>query len=346
MRAFSVSLAALKRWPGMRREGEDLSPRCSTGRRRRTLSTLGHKKASWRQLEENGDATTPGGHCELRERRTGGSGAGLRHEPGHTREAGLGLQGKALAATERDEEARSAFRRRLRGVDPKRPVFAEESSTSVALTPRYARAPKGERAHGKAPRNRGKNVAPVSSVTLGGMGPSMSIEGSSDTGPFGPYMGNVLAPRLGRGRIALPHGQPLRAQEQTGEGARRRERLPAVAPPRLPAGPQPRRGSLPRSEGPAQEGQRQNPAGAVRGYGGGASRGQRRRCPRLPRASRLRDAIGPPIMTTALGRICHSYQGPGSPPWAARVPQATRLRTKARRKPTVVTTPTTGPPSS
>ena len=79
----------------------------------------------------------------------------------------------------------------------------DESSTNVALTPRYARAPKGERARGKAPRNWGKNVTLISSVTLEGMGPSMSIEGSSDTDSFGLYMREVLAPSLKAGQIVL-----------------------------------------------------------------------------------------------------------------------------------------------
>jgi transposase len=73
----------------------------------------------------------------------------------------------------------------------------------VALTPRYARAPKGERAHGKAPRNWGKNVTLISSITPEGMGPSVSIEGSSDTESFGLYMKNVLAPCLRSGQIVL-----------------------------------------------------------------------------------------------------------------------------------------------
>jgi transposase len=82
-------------------------------------------------------------------------------------------------------------------------VFVDESSTNIALTPRYARAPKGERAYGKAPRNWGKNVTLISSVTLEGMGPSMSIEGSSDTESFGLYMKSILAPQLKRGQIVL-----------------------------------------------------------------------------------------------------------------------------------------------
>jgi transposase len=82
-------------------------------------------------------------------------------------------------------------------------VFVDESSTNVALTPRYARAPRGERAHGKAPRNWGKNVTLISSITLEGMGPSMSVEGPSDTDSFGRYMREVLAPRLEAGQIVL-----------------------------------------------------------------------------------------------------------------------------------------------
>jgi transposase len=36
---FSISLTTLKRWLKMSREGKDLSPGVSTGRRRRILST-------------------------------------------------------------------------------------------------------------------------------------------------------------------------------------------------------------------------------------------------------------------------------------------------------------------
>jgi hypothetical protein len=88
-------------------------------------------------------------------------------------------------------------------VDASRVVFVDETSTNVALTPRYARAPRGERARGKAPRNWGKNITLLSSITLEGMGPSMSIEGSSDTDSFGLYMREILAPSLERGQIVL-----------------------------------------------------------------------------------------------------------------------------------------------
>jgi transposase len=70
VRTLSISLTTLKRWLRMSREGKDLSPRFSTGRKRRILATLEQKKALWKQLEENDDATLEH-HCELWEQRTG-----------------------------------------------------------------------------------------------------------------------------------------------------------------------------------------------------------------------------------------------------------------------------------
>ncbi len=67
---FSISLTTLKRWLRKRREGKDLSPGTSTGRRRRILATLEEKKALWEQLEENGDATLER-HCEMWEHKRG-----------------------------------------------------------------------------------------------------------------------------------------------------------------------------------------------------------------------------------------------------------------------------------
>ena len=68
---------------------------------------------------------------------------------------------------------------------------------------RYARAPKGDRAYGKAPRNWGRNVTLISSITLEGLGASMSIEGSADAESFSLYLKDVLCPSLWRGQIVV-----------------------------------------------------------------------------------------------------------------------------------------------
>jgi hypothetical protein len=48
-----------------------------------------------------------------------------------------------VGATERDEEARGAFRERPRSVDPERLLFVDESSTNVAFTPGLRQSAQG-----------------------------------------------------------------------------------------------------------------------------------------------------------------------------------------------------------
>src|SRR5215203_3851453 len=67
---FSVSLRTLKRWLRKRREGQDLSPGTSTGRKRRILSNAEEENLLWEQLEEHDDATLER-HCQMWERKTG-----------------------------------------------------------------------------------------------------------------------------------------------------------------------------------------------------------------------------------------------------------------------------------
>ena len=67
---FGVSRSTIKRYVKRRREGEDLEPKPSTGRKRRILATAEEKRALWEQLEENNEATLER-HCELWERAWG-----------------------------------------------------------------------------------------------------------------------------------------------------------------------------------------------------------------------------------------------------------------------------------
>ena len=75
-------------------------------------------------------------------------------------------------------------------------VFVDESSTNVRMVPLRARAPRGERAFGKAPKNWEKNVTLISSISPEGMGASMSIEGSADGKAFVLYVEHFLCPDL------------------------------------------------------------------------------------------------------------------------------------------------------
>ena len=67
---FGISLSTIKRWVKRRREGEDLEPKPSTGRKRRILASAEEKRVLWEQLEENDEATLEH-HCELWEKERG-----------------------------------------------------------------------------------------------------------------------------------------------------------------------------------------------------------------------------------------------------------------------------------
>jgi len=70
-----------------------------------------------------------------------------------------------------------------------------------------ARAPRGQRAYGKVPRNRGKNQSLIASITLeGGMGESVVIEGTTDAEIFEAYVERFLAPTLEEGRVVVLDG--------------------------------------------------------------------------------------------------------------------------------------------
>ena len=108
-----------------------------------------------------------------------------------------------MASSERDERRRSAFARYVKSIVSERFVFVDECSTNVSLSPIYARAPRGERARGKAPRNWGKNVSLVCAIDSEGVKPSMSVEGAVDGKAFEAYVEHFLTPKLKRGQIVV-----------------------------------------------------------------------------------------------------------------------------------------------
>jgi transposase len=108
-----------------------------------------------------------------------------------------------MASSERDEQRRSAFREYVRTIISERFVFVDESSTNISLSPIYARAPRGERAYGKAPKNWGKNISLLCAIDSEGVKSSMSVEGAVDSKAFESYIEHFLAPTLERGQIVV-----------------------------------------------------------------------------------------------------------------------------------------------
>lgn len=116
---------------------------------------------------------------------------------------GLDAQKKTLGASERNAEERIAWRTEASQLPSERFVFVDECGSHIALTPLYARAPKGQRAQGSVPRNRGKNTTLIASLSLEGMGAAMILEGSANGAAFELYVDQFLAPSLHAGQIVV-----------------------------------------------------------------------------------------------------------------------------------------------
>ena len=102
-------------------------------------------------------------------------------------------------ATERDEFERATWRVMVAAaVEQERLVFVDECGTHTSLAPIYGYAPRGERLHLSVPRSRGKNTSLLWSMTLSGMGPSLTVEGSTTARVFETYLQKVLALRASK----------------------------------------------------------------------------------------------------------------------------------------------------
>ncbi len=115
----------------------------------------------------------------------------------------VAAQKKSLIAAERDEAARAAWRVEVSTLNPADLVFVDETSTHTSMTRRRARAPRGERAVGRVPRNHGPNITLLAALTPTGIGPVVAIPGAVDGAAFVAYAERVLAPSLRPGQVVV-----------------------------------------------------------------------------------------------------------------------------------------------
>lgn len=123
-------------------------------------------------------------------------------ESGHP-QAGLDTKKKTVVASERDEEARAAWRVQAGREQHDEWTFIDECATHIALTPLYARAPRGVRAVGKVPRNYGTKTTLIASLSLSGMGEAFLLEGAADGAAFELSIEQILAPSLHPGQTVV-----------------------------------------------------------------------------------------------------------------------------------------------
>ncbi len=109
-----------------------------------------------------------------------------------------------MGASERDEFLRAAWRVLVAGKSAAdRLVFVDEMGANTSLSSLYAWSRRGERARGKAPRNRGKNTTLLASMSSEGIGPCLAVEGATNKAVFEAYVEEVLAPSLRPGQVVV-----------------------------------------------------------------------------------------------------------------------------------------------
>lgn len=114
---------------------------------------------------------------------------------------------KAVLASERNEQARTAWCAAGATHDPQQRIFVDESSTHTSLLRLYRWARHDHRASGSAPRthgNHGKNTTLVAALTPNGLQePWLLVARAMNTDTVEWYIREQLAPRLQPGQIVV-----------------------------------------------------------------------------------------------------------------------------------------------
>ncbi len=182
-----------------------------------------------------------------------------------------------------------------------------EGSSATAVTVRWAncydkcsraRAPKGERAYGKVPRNLKARTRPHRLLNPRGRdGRSVAIEDSTDSEVFEAYVEEFLAPTLEEGQVVVL--DKLGAHRRTERVRELIEGSGSALPAFLLSGPQPDRGSVLQDKEHRQEGRGAHPQGAKRGHLRDTGGHHARRRGGLVRTLRL-PTTGSTIMNTTI----------------------------------------------
>ncbi len=90
----------------------------------------------------------------------------------------------------------------MAGWDPDDVVVLDEMGANVGLTPTHARAPRNERAHDRAPFNKGTNHTTLAVLTTAGLAAAMTVAGAADARAGWTYKKNAGRGRARRGGTA------------------------------------------------------------------------------------------------------------------------------------------------
>jgi len=196
---FQVDVSCLTRLLQLRRQTGSLDPRPHGGGRQPILDADGLERLRG-LVREQPDATLEPlrDHLNL-----GGSimivWRGLQ-------ELGITRKKKTRHADERDrpdvQAKRRAFQRDVKSVELKRLVFVAETGVTTAMTPTYARAPRGERAVASAPAS-WESVTLIAALGLDGVRAPLAFPGTTNEAAFQSYVDQVLVPALQEGDVVV-----------------------------------------------------------------------------------------------------------------------------------------------
>jgi transposase len=99
--------------------------------------------------------------------------------------------------------ARRAFRRWISRIPRHRLIFVDEFGFNLAMTPAYARAPRGQRAYSDVPYNPGRNLTLTVGLRVTGSIAPFVVPGATNGDSFTAYIETQLLPYVRPGDVVL-----------------------------------------------------------------------------------------------------------------------------------------------
>ncbi|WP_322474793.1 IS630 family transposase [Deinococcus sp. AB2017081] len=113
-------------------------------------------------------------------------------------------------------------------------VYLDESGFHTSMTRTHARSPRGERAYGHVPRNRGRHLTLLCAMTRAGPCADVVIEGGVDGAVFVTSLRDVLCPLLRAGQIVVMDNLGAHKRPEVVALIEARGAIPVYLPPYSP----------------------------------------------------------------------------------------------------------------
>lgn len=115
----------------------------------------------------------------------------------------------AEAYTEEKQRQRRHYWDEIKEIEAENLVFLDETGVNLAMVSLYARAVRGQRAYGKQPLKKGKNISIIGAMTLNeGFLTGFSFQGGTNGETFLWFIEEVLAPQLWSGAVVVMDNLP------------------------------------------------------------------------------------------------------------------------------------------